>query len=275
MSNNSAAETAVYAAFDVETTGLIPGVDRIVEIGAVSFRLDGILEVFNALVDPGMPMPDEARRVNGISDEMLEGKPGIGDILPDFLRFLGPSYPVAHNAAFDVGFLSVDIERLGLPAPGTPVFDTRSMAMLAFPGRSRYGLDALRREHHLGKEGAHRALADAQACRKLFLLCVERLARGGVTSIDGLLKLSGGPLSLTCHRPPDVARIALLARAIERGETVEITYMSSHGSRTVRKITPRSFRVIGGSPAIEAFCHLRGEERSFLISSIERLIGAQ
>jgi DNA polymerase-3 subunit epsilon len=265
----------VFTAFDVETTGLIPGVHRIVEIGAVSFRVEGVIDVFQELVDPGVPMPEDAGRVNGITDDMLQGKPDASSVLPRFLGFLGSSHPVAHNAMFDVGFLYCDAARLGLTAPDIPVLDTRLLAMKAFPGRVRYSLESLRQDHGLGSAEAHRALADAQSCRELFLLCVERLSEAGVQDLDELVRLSGGPLSFSGHAPPEVERIAELQAAIDGSRSVEISYVSGRGERTVRKITPIGFRVVGGAPAIEAYCHLREEKRTFLVASIESIASIQ
>ncbi len=264
---------AVFTAFDLETTGLVPGAHRIVEIGAVSFRADGVIGSFQTLVNPQTPMPEEAGRINGITDEMLAGRPLISEALPSFFSFLGDSYPVAHNAAFDAGFICADLARFGLEAPDTPVFDTRIMAKSAFPGLFSYSLGALRRELGLAADGAHRALADAKACHGLFLLCAGKLAESGAADgeagIKKLLKLSGPPLSFVTHKPPEVERIAALSGPLERGEPVEISYLGASGERTTRRITPISFRVVGGAPAVEAFCHLRGANRTFLISSIE------
>ena len=126
-------------AVDLETTGLIPGHDRIVEIGAVAFSpAGGVESEFSELVDPGIPIPRAASRVNGITDDMVRGRPTVAGVLPSFLAFLGDAVPVAHNAAFDVGFIAADAARLGLAAPSTPVIDTRALARAVFPGRRSY-----------------------------------------------------------------------------------------------------------------------------------------
>src|SRR5580698_4507970 len=76
-----------FIAFDLETTGIVAGVDRVVEIGAVRF-IDGQVEgVFSTLVDPQIPMPPGASRVNGITDDMLHGKPRIDELLEPFAEF--------------------------------------------------------------------------------------------------------------------------------------------------------------------------------------------
>ena len=266
---------AVFTAFDVETTGLIPGVDRMVEIGAVSFRPDGVIGRYERLVDPEMPMPAGAREINGISDEMLAGKPKIGEVLPEFFRFLDGSFPVAHNAPFDVGFVCAAAALHGLQAPDTPVFDTRGLAEAAFPRRGSYSLAALKRAFSIGSVTSHRALADADACRELFLLCLGQLAGRGVEDADEISRLSGFPLSMVSRPPADVARIAELSAPLEAGRTVEITYVSGSGEETLRRITPISFCTLGGAPAVEAFCHLRQEKRTFRVSSIKRVTPAQ
>jgi DNA polymerase-3 subunit epsilon len=259
---------AVFTAVDVETTGLFPGVNRIVEIGAVSFRGDAVLDTFESLIDPGVPMPADAGKVNGITDGMLAGKPGIADVLRDFIGFLGGSYPVAHNAVFDAAFLSVDIVRLGMEVPDVPFLDTRGLARAAFPGRAGYSLDTLRRVHGLSAVGAHRALADAEACRGLFLLCVARIIERGARDIEALRKLSGRPLSLVGDRPADTARIIAIDAAMRRRAELDISYVNGSGERSERRIVPKSFRIVGGAPAVEAFCRLRGDDRIFLVASI-------
>src|SRR5690606_32807161 len=93
-----------FIAFDLETTGTLPGVDRIVEIGAVRFVNGEIDGVYSTLVDPQMPMPAGASAVNGITDEMLQGKPKIEELLSSLSEFCGDDILVAHNAAFDTQF---------------------------------------------------------------------------------------------------------------------------------------------------------------------------
>jgi DNA polymerase-3 subunit epsilon len=259
---------AVFTAFDLETTGLVPGVDRIVEIGAVRFGLHGEVSAFEALVDPEMPISEGAQRVNGITPDMLAGKPKIPEVLPDFFRFIEGSYPVAHNAPFDAGFVYAAAALHGITAPDFPVLDTRALAEAAFPRRGSYGLAALKRSFSIGSPTSHRALADAEACRALFLLCVGRLAETEDAGLERLLRLSGPALSMASRPPADVGRIAELSGFLRAGRTVEIVYVGGTGEETVRRVTPLSFCTLGGSPALEAFCHLRQEKRTFKVSSI-------
>lgn len=123
-----------FVAFDLETTGLTPVVDRIVEIGAVRFRAGEVLDTFQALVDPEMRISAGATATNGITDDMVKGQPTIEKVLPLFLDFLGQDIPVAHHAPFDVGFLTYDISRLNLMPADRPVLDTCTIPKSLFGG---------------------------------------------------------------------------------------------------------------------------------------------
>jgi DNA polymerase III subunit epsilon len=279
--SSSAEET--FVAFDLETTGLFPGVHRIAEIGAVRFTRQCVLGRWQTLVDPGVPMSEEAGRVNGITDEMLRGQPPIREVLPAFLDFMAGAVPVAHNAPFDAGFLAAAAAEEGLHVPETPVLDTRVLARAAFPGRWSYALDALRRSLGLdaagagsagdgaGLETAHRAAGDAEACRRLFLLCAGELEGRGMSGARALAALRAPGARLPAGGPPGADRVAELNQALQDGGDLEITYLSARGERTVRRITPLSLLTVGGELTVEAFCHLRAEKRTFRLSQIQEL----
>jgi len=262
------AAVPVFVAFDVETTGLIAGVDRVVELAAVVFQGDEVREAFSALVNPGVPIPPAVSRVTGITDETLAGAPPPAGPLAVFLRTLCRGTPVAHNAVFDVGFVLTEAVEAGLDLPEGPVLDTRGLARRAFPGRYSYGLGNLVRELSIEMAGAHRALADAHACRALFRECLRKLARDGEPTVEELARLSGGPLDFRAHAPrqPGIAR--MLHKAVTAGSAVQITYRSTDGEVTDRMIMPLSITCVGGNPAVTAFCTLRNENRTFFLGSI-------
>jgi DNA polymerase-3 subunit epsilon len=191
------ADGAVFTAFDIETTGLEPKRDRIVEFGAVKFDRRGIIARYAALINPGIPMPAEAGRVNGITDDMLAAQPPIEGALPDLLRFMRDAVIVAHNAPFDCGFVNANLERLyregsakgqgyllagaeaaawSPPFPALPnkIADTLPMARRFFPGRSRYNLQDLAQALGIQAQAAHRALDDARLCMEIFIQMAER-----------------------------------------------------------------------------------------------------
>ena len=159
-----------FVAFDVETTGLTASRDRIVEIGAVKFRERKVVDTFQELVDPRKPIPPGATSVNGITNDMVKGKPTIEQILPRFLSFMGDAVKVAHNIPFDMGFIIHDLTMLGLKITSTPILDTCSIARQVFPGLTNYRLESLARNLNIESEKFHRALEDSKVCMKIFIM---------------------------------------------------------------------------------------------------------
>ncbi|MGE0762798.1 MAG: PolC-type DNA polymerase III [Bdellovibrionales bacterium] len=181
-----------FIAFDLETTGILPGVDRIVEIGAVRF-IDGEIDaVYSTLVDPRIPIPEAASRVNGISDAMVAGKPAIEQLLPSFAEFCGSDPMVAHNAAFDVQFLVADIKKHETPAPRGLVFDSYGIAKKVLPGMANYRLGTLVQHLNIPATEFHRAEADASYCGRLFMhLCAKIAGPNVMPPPENLVALSG------------------------------------------------------------------------------------
>lgn len=182
-----------FIAFDLETTGVVPGVDAIVEIGAVRFENDQPTEVFATLVDPQRPIPPGAAAVNGITDEMLKGKPLIEDLLESFASFCGEDLIVAHNASFDAQFLTSAIKKHEASAPKGIIIDTLSLSRKAFPGFLNYRLSTLVQNLKIPASGFHRAQEDASYCGYLFSRILKKLSPTGEVSTELLIKYTGKP----------------------------------------------------------------------------------
>lgn len=158
-----------FIAFDLETTGLHPVSSQIVEVGAVRFRGDGeVLAQFQQLVDPQTQIL-RRQRVNGLTHAMLKGQPTIAEVLPQFLEFLGsaPVVMLAHNASFDMGFLSFALTRLRYPVPTHQTFDTCTLARRRV-SLSGHNLQTLGRHFELIDVERHRALEDAVLLKDVF-----------------------------------------------------------------------------------------------------------
>jgi DNA polymerase-3 subunit epsilon len=181
-----------FISFDLETTGFIPGVDKIVEVGAVRFINGEIESVFSTLVDPQMEIPQAASRVNGITNEMVQGKPTIEKLLEAFSEFCGDDVMVAHNANFDFQFLVSDIVRLEAPAPRGVVLDTCNIARKVIPGLPNYKLGTLVQHLNIPASNFHRAEEDASYCGHLFNFMIKKMT-GGLEwpPIENLVMLSG------------------------------------------------------------------------------------
>jgi DNA polymerase-3 subunit epsilon len=165
----------VFTAFDTETTGLEPKLNRVVEAGAIRFDSIGVSARFNALINPMVPMPPEVTKINGITDAMLKKEQPAGEVIPDFMEFIGDTPIIAHNAPFDVAFINEELSRLGKPPLKNRVIDTRIFAKELFPSLQSYRLQDLARHFSITAIDAHRAEDDARVCMELFLVCLARL----------------------------------------------------------------------------------------------------
>lgn len=183
-----------FIAFDLETTGTVPGVDQIVEIGAVRF-IEGQPEaIYSTLIDPRRPIPPGASAVNGISNDMVKGKPFIENILASFAEFCADDIVVAHNAPFDAQFLTADIKKHETSAPKGIILDTLPLARKVFPGLPNYKLGTLIQHLKIPSGQFHRAEEDASYCGHLFFQMIKRISVGGQPpQIANLIALTGKP----------------------------------------------------------------------------------
>lgn len=182
-------------AFDLETTGFLPGVDKIVEIGAVRVVNGEVESVFSTLVDPQRQIPASASAVNGITDQMVTGKPKIGELLEPLTKFCGDDILVAHNAAFDFQFLTAEYSSHEIATPTGVVLCSLMMARKIFPGLANYKLGTLVQHLQIESSGFHRAEEDATYCAKLFVKILERIGVPGrdLPPITNLVALTGKP----------------------------------------------------------------------------------
>ena len=163
-----------FVALDTETTGLFPIMHRLVEIGAVRFRLDGReTGDFQQLIDPHIPIPPEVQQVHGITDAMVRRKPTIEHVLPQFIEFLGESDTIllAHNAPFDLSFLAMALIRLGIAYPLHSLFDTLEMARRLYPTWHSHSLEHVATRLKVANKAEHRALSDARLVKDIFWRC--------------------------------------------------------------------------------------------------------
>lgn len=183
-----------FIAFDLETTGTVPGVDQIVEIGAVRFINGTVDAVYSTLIDPLRSIPPGASKVNGITDDMVKGKPRIEDLLASFAEFCADDIMVAHNAPFDTQFLISDVKKFESPAPKGLVIDTLTISRKVFPGLANYKLGTLVQHLKIPSSDFHRAEEDATYAGKLFVELIKRISiNGQPPNVQNLVALTGKP----------------------------------------------------------------------------------
>ncbi len=215
-----------FVAFDLETTGLDPAACRIVEFGAVRFRLDGAESArYAQLVDPGCRIPWQVVRIHGITTAMVRGKPTVAEALPGFLDFLGADQTVllAHNARFDLEFLRVALAETGLPLLPHAVVDTLDLARTCIPGLPSHRLEYVAWRLRIADREDHRALSDARLVVAAFRRMLAR--RPGLRRLGDLFWLSP-PLRMTESPTPGAGRTArrrgVVAVIVEQGRFLVI-----------------------------------------------------
>ncbi|MBP3305429.1 MAG: PolC-type DNA polymerase III [Oscillospiraceae bacterium] len=178
-----------FVAFDLETTGLSPQNDRIMEIGAVILKNGREQERFQTFVDPERPLERKIIDLTGITDDMLKGAPKIGEILPEFLKFVGDRVVVAHNSKFDTGFIRAECERQGYAYTLTDA-DTLTLSQQLLPQLGKYKLDVVAKALCLPNFNHHRAADDANICGLImtkFLPMLEEMDIHDLQSINSVL----------------------------------------------------------------------------------------
>jgi DNA polymerase-3 subunit epsilon len=175
---------------DIETTGFAPGEAGITEIGAVRVRGELVVAEFSSLINPGTPVPVPITELTGISDQMLTAAPPVAAVLPGLLAFARGSVLVAHNAPFDLRFITAACTAAGLDWPGFDVVDTVRLAryLMDVPGEvTDRKLGTLAAFFGTPVRPSHRALDDARATAVVLVRLLDRLAeREGVYTLDEL-----------------------------------------------------------------------------------------
>jgi DNA polymerase III epsilon subunit family exonuclease len=253
-----------WVALDLEMTGLDDEHDRICEIGLVWGRDGAAGGEWSTLVDPGVPMPADARAVHGLDAAALRGAPRFADVVDAVLPRLEGALVLAHNAAVDVAFLARASARAGRTLPAMHVVDTLTMARRTLALR-RHRLMDVGAVLGLAPSRTHRALDDARTTFGVFSRLLDLLDGGRALTVNGLE-----------HRLHDLGRTSevrhaarkAIASALAARRTVRLTYVSrddqGHAVLTAREVDV--WRVKGSK--FEGWCRLRGEARVFRLDRL-------
>ena len=161
-----------YVIIDVETTGLDPASDALIEVAAITLQENDIVEEYTTLINPHRDVPEFITQLTGITNDMLADAPGMFTVRTKLRTVVGDRVIVGHNVDFDANFLAE--ERVGI---GNHRIDTVTLASILVPEAGRYGLEALVNVLNLPNPHGgqtHRALDDAEQTVELFLALRER-----------------------------------------------------------------------------------------------------
>jgi len=181
-----------FVVFDTETTGFSPTSDRMVELGVVKFRNGKVIGERSWLINPGRHIPYWATKVHGITDDEVKGSPSFKDVYPEFREFIEGSVLMAHNARFDIAFLSEEARRAGLELPRNLVIDSLSLFRRWFPKSKSHSVADVANYTKVDTTVLHRAVADSMYVFLIFDKGLQSKSPG--IKLRDIYDDCGGPL---------------------------------------------------------------------------------
>ncbi len=196
MKNKEKAEfrKASFTVLDVETTGLSPKTNKVIEIGLVKVEEGKITETFSSFINPQSYLPKEITKLTGITEDDLYDAPLFTDLIFQFNQFIGNSIIVAHNSQFDTSFLKAEYQRSEENFLDNPVLCTLRLARQLFPSLPSKSLKDVVKFLKIKHKNLHRALADAMVTAKVLIKMMDILEEEyNITSIEDLLNFQKLP----------------------------------------------------------------------------------
>ena len=181
-----------YVVFDTETTGFnAGGKDQMIEIGAVKMCDGNIIDRFDELIDPKRPLPPKITELTCITDEMLQGKDSEETVTKRFLEWVGDLPMVAHNAKFDISFITMAMKKYNLGEFKNTVIDTLELSRALDQGFARHSLSALVKRYNVPweEDAHHRADYDSEGTALVFHKMIQKLISQNYKNILDLEKL--------------------------------------------------------------------------------------
>ena len=176
-----------FSFLDLETTGIDPISERIVEVGLVKVRNNEIIEEYSQLVNPKQPMSAYVTQLTGIKPVELLSAPTFDEIADELEALLADSLLVAHNVRFDYSFLEAEYSRLVKPFD-YPYLCSVKLSRYLYPEHVRHGLDAIMNRFDIACSDRHRAFDDAKVIHEFFQKSQEKLGDGKM--LEGIMALS-------------------------------------------------------------------------------------
>lgn len=263
-------ENLTIVAFDTETSGAYPLGYEIVEMGAVKWRAGQVIETFEALIKPTVPMTDFIIKIHGITNQMVADAPPMNQVIGKFHQFLGDSVLMAHHAPFDLGFLTYEFEKAGLTLPNSSILCSSLLARALIREAPNHKLQTLIPLLKIPQGAAHRAYDDAKACLEVGLESLRRFGAG--KSIKEINSVMGKPLTWNQYRilTSGQSDLRLITQAVTEKKDLDLIYQGGSAKGT-RRVTPIGLVRNPDGDFLFAKCHLDQSEKRFYLGKIKDL----
>ncbi len=254
-------------AIDLETTGLSPLMDKIIELSAIKITPSGV-SLFDELIDPEIEIPEHTIAIHGITDEMVKGKPKVSEILPKFQPFAGELPIIAHNARFDLGFIVFNLHQMDLKLQKSPVYCSVRYARATMPDLDSYKLGNLCKTLEIGLENHHRALDDAIACLRVYAkgLLFQFKEKEKIKIHQGYLFDQADFDKKNIFEIPKY--LEGLKSVVEKQQMIEIKYRGGSMKGQYRPIRPTSMLPMPQGNVLYAHCLISDLYKSFALKKI-------
>ena len=184
-----------FISVDLETTGLNPLKDTIIEVGMVRMSHGEIHDTYDQLINPGIPIPSTITQITGIQNQDCQDQPVLETVLPDILEFIGDQWIIAHNADFDYNFLNQAKKKFAQNNQHfiySHVLDTLTLSRLLHPWLPNHRLNTIREALNIKNKPLHRALADAKTTALVFQKLIIRACSLHISQIEIIITLLTG-----------------------------------------------------------------------------------
>ena len=255
--------SARFAFLDLETTGLSPWFgDRVCEVGIVVTEGKRVKGQYHSLVNPERPLSVGAVSTNGLTDGELAGAPRFAEVADSITGLVNEAVVVCHNAKFDLQFIDSEFKRLGREFQIPNLIDTLMLARQYYEMPS-YSLGFIAESFHLPMTAKHRALDGALAARGIFFAMMEQMKNFN-KPLDEYIGIYNSP----AWPNEGIELPTELGEAIYSNKRMFIRYVDADGEETERWITPKQVVGLKDYVYLQAYCHLREDERGFRLDRI-------
>ena len=257
-------------AIDLETTGLSPLVDRIIEVAAMKITPEETV-VFQTLINPEIPIPEHTIAIHKITDEMVKDAPVLNQVLHELKVFMEDLPMVAHNAKFDLGFVVMGMQRANHALAANEIYCSCKLARHTHMELPNHKLATLVKELNIPLENHHRATDDAFAALKVFMHSLERVR----TPLSPMLKRHGLLFSLNEFERMDTEdlpeKLKNLEKLVKEAAVVEILYTGGNHKNEWRPVKLTSLLNSPEGNILYARCLWSDMQKSFKLKKLADL----